>query len=64
MSCPLPVIKLSKAIKQGVTGDVFEVICDDQGFGPDIKSWCEDTGNTLTSITKSGKDIIAIITKK
>ncbi len=64
MSCPVPVIKLSMATKKGSAGDTFEVVCDDEGFGPDIKVWCEDTGNELTSITKSGKDITAIITKK
>lgn len=64
MSCPVPVIKLSMATRKGATGDVFEVVCDDPGFEPDIKAWCEDTGNELTSITKSGKDIIAVITKK
>ena len=64
MSCPIPIIKLSMATRKGATGDVFEVICDDPAFGPDIKSWCEDTGNILTSLTNADKDIIAIITKK
>jgi hypothetical protein len=33
-------------------------------FETDIKAWCEDTGNTLDNIAKSGKDITATITKK
>lgn len=64
MACPMPVIKLSMAMKKGVTGDVFEVVCDDAGFEPDIKAWCDETGNALTNVTKTGKDIIATITKK
>jgi TusA-related sulfurtransferase len=51
-------------MKKAVAGDVFEVVCDDAGFEPDIKAWCDETGNTLTNLTKSGKDIIATITKK
>ena len=64
MACPMPVIKLSMAMKKGAAGDVFEVVCDDPGFEPDIKAWCDETGNALTSIKKSGTDTIAIITKK
>lgn len=52
------------ATRKGVSGDIYEVVCDDPVFEPDIKAWCADTGNVLTSVTKSGKDIIAIITKK
>lgn len=64
MACPMPVIKLSMAMKKSSAGDVFEIVCDDAGFEPDIKAWCNETGNTLTNITKSGKDIIATVTKK
>jgi tRNA 2-thiouridine synthesizing protein A len=64
LSCPMPIIKLSMATRKGAPGDVFEVVCDDPAFEPDIKAWCEGTGNVLTSVTKSGKDIIATITKK
>ncbi len=64
MSCPMPMLKLSMATRKGATGDVFEVVCDDAAFEPDVKSWCEKTGNELTGFSKSGKDIIATITKK
>ena len=64
MNCPMPVIKLSMAMKKGAPGDVFEVVCDDAAFEPDIKAWCDETGNILNSITKSGKDTVATITKK
>jgi tRNA 2-thiouridine synthesizing protein A len=64
MSCPIPIVKLSMATRKGATGDVFEITCDDPVFEPDIKAWCEDTGNTLDNIAKSGKDITATITKK
>lgn len=64
MSCPLPVIKTSMAVKKGAADDIFEITSDDPGFEPDIKAWCKETGNLLTGVTKSGKDIVATITKK
>jgi TusA-related sulfurtransferase len=64
MSCPMPIMKTAIAVKKGASGDVFEVVCDDAGFEPDVKAWCKETGNTLTSISKTGPDITAVITKK
>lgn len=64
LSCPMPIMKLAAALKKAASGDVFEVISDDAGFEPDITAWCKETGNPLNSITKSGKDITATITKK
>ncbi len=60
----VPIVKASVAIKKGSPGDVFEVVSDYSGFENDIKKWCEETGNVLDNITKSGEDITATITKK
>jgi TusA-related sulfurtransferase len=64
MSCPMPIMKTAMAFKKAASGDVFEIVCDDPGFEPDIKAWCNETGNTLNGIEKKDKDIIATITKK
>jgi len=64
MNCPMPIMKTAMAVKKAASGDVFEIVCDDPGFEPDITAWANETGNTLTGIRKEGKDIIATITKK
>lgn len=64
MNCPMPIMKTAIAIKKAVSGDMFEVVSNDPGFEPDIKAWCKETGNILTSVTKAGSEITAIITKK
>jgi len=64
MACPMPIMKTAMAFKKAASGDVFEVMCDDPGFEPDIKAWCNETGNTLGGIAKDGKVTIATITKK
>ena len=63
MNCPMPIMKTAMAFKKAVSGDVFEITCDDPGFEPDITAWCNETKNKLGGITKSGKDITATITK-
>ena len=64
IACPMPIIKLSTAVRKGGSGDVFEATCDDPAFEQDIRSWCHQTGNVLSEVRKAGSDIIAVITKR
>jgi len=64
MNCPMPIMKTAMAVKKATSGDVFEIVCDDPGFEPDITAWANETGNTLNGIRKEGADIYATITKK
>lgn len=64
MACPMPIMKTAMAVKKGTSGDIFEAVCDDPAFEADIRAWSKETGNTLQSVSKSGKDTIAVIVKK
>ena len=45
--CPMPVIKVSQAIKALSTGQTVEVIASDRGALSDIPAWAGDMGHTL-----------------
>ena len=45
--CPIPVVKISNAIKEVATGDVIEATATDPGVMMDIPAWCNSTGNEL-----------------
>lgn len=64
MMCPMPIMKLSVAVKKGAPSDIFEIVCDDPAFEADIKAWCSETGNILAKVMKAGKDIMATVTRK
>lgn len=55
MSCPLPVVKTSQAIKQIQPGQVLELLATDPGVEPDMQAWTGRTGNELLSIAKQGE---------
>jgi cysteine desulfurase len=38
--CPMPVIRLAKAVDQAQNGTVIEVLSDDEGAKVDIPVWC------------------------
>lgn len=43
--CPMPIVKLSKKMKELEPGKVLEVLADDEGATADIPAWCSKTGN-------------------
>jgi tRNA 2-thiouridine synthesizing protein A len=47
LSCPLPIAKTAKAMRDLPAGDLLEALCTDPGSVPDFTAWCETTGNEL-----------------
>ena len=49
LSCPMPMMKLAKAMKGLKAGEVLEMLGTDPGTKSDLPRWCEKTGNSLLS---------------
>jgi tRNA 2-thiouridine synthesizing protein A len=47
--CPLPIIKLSKAIKTIEVGQVLEMLATDPGSVPDVEAFQSQTGHELVA---------------
>ncbi len=47
MVCPMPILKLSKAITRIQPGQVIELIATDSGSRDDVPAFCQRTNNTL-----------------
>jgi tRNA 2-thiouridine synthesizing protein A len=47
LSCPLPIVKTAKAMKELKPGEIVEVFATDPGSVPDFKAWAQSTGNRL-----------------
>lgn len=52
--CPMPVIKLSKAIKEIAVGQVLEMLADDPGSKRDMQAWVKQTGHELLDVEQEG----------
>ena len=48
--CPMPIVKVSKKMKELKPGQVLEVMADDAGIKQDMPSWCKTTGNEFLGI--------------
>ena len=59
--CPIPIVKVSQAIKKLEVGSVLEATATDPGVLADIPAWTKSTGNELLSIEREGKLITFLI---
>jgi tRNA 2-thiouridine synthesizing protein A len=48
LQCPMPVIKLSQALKAAGSGQSVELLSTDKGSCSDVPAWAEDMGFALT----------------
>lgn len=52
--CPLPIIKLSKAIKGIQVGEALEMLATDPGSVPDVKAFQAQTGHEVVASEQQG----------
>ena len=63
--CPMPIVHTAKKMKELKSGQVLEIIADDEGIKEDIPSWCKTTGNECLGIEEeSGGLYHAFVRKK
>lgn len=63
LSCPLPVVKTKKALKDLEVGDVLQMISTDCGSIPDMEAWARQTGHELLESHDEGETFRFLIKK-
>ena len=51
LNCPVPVLKLRKAINKMQAGQIVQVMATDPGAVADFEAFCRQTGNELVEST-------------
>jgi tRNA 2-thiouridine synthesizing protein A len=54
LSCPLPILKARKALKDVPAGGTLEVLATDPGSVADFQAFCRTTGNELLEYGEIG----------
>ena len=61
LSCPIPVLKANKAIRQMSTGDVLVCEVTDPASPGDFQNFCSSTGHQLISCETHDESWVLII---
>jgi tRNA 2-thiouridine synthesizing protein A len=64
MLCPMPIVKVSKAIKELQSGQVLKMVATDPGAPPDMEAWSRQTGNELLRSTSENGKFVFFLKKK
>jgi tRNA 2-thiouridine synthesizing protein A len=63
LPCPMPVVKVSKGIKEVDVGQVLEAITTDPGALSDFPAWAKTSGNEILE-TVQGDGVIKFYIKR
>jgi tRNA 2-thiouridine synthesizing protein A len=64
LNCPMPIVKINKALRNKITGDFITVKANDPAFKIDLEAWIRKTKNSLISFEVSEEIFTAIIEKR
>lgn len=64
LSCPMPIIKLSKAVKKMSSGETIEMIGTDPGSKSDVPAWCSKMGHELVETSEENGEYHFLIKVK
>ena len=57
LPCPMPVVKVSKGIKEVEVGQVIQAISTDPGSLTDFPAWARTSGNEILKTEQNEKEI-------
>ena len=63
LNCPMPILKLRKALKEVGTGEVIQMLASDPGSTKDVESFCRQTGLDLLSSEEQSGEYIYMVRK-
>ena len=61
LSCPMPIVKVSKGIKEVAVGEVIEAQVTDRGALTDFPAWGRTTGHEIVETREEGELIRFLI---
>ena len=64
LACPMPVVKVSKGIKEIEVGQVLKAVTTDPGSLTDFPAWAKTSGNEVLNFEQDGKEITFYIQRK
>ena len=63
LQCPMPVLKIAKAMKEASSGQTLELIATDRGALSDIPAWASDMGHSLKEQFEEDSEFHFILVK-
>lgn len=63
LNCPLPILKMGKALRAMESGQVIQMLATDPGSQKDVDSFCSQAGHSLLASERAGDEFVYLIRK-
>lgn len=63
LSCPMPVVRMKKAMDSIQSGEVVELLATDRGSLSDVRAWAQNGGHQLLESREEGDVFVFVIRK-
>ena len=63
LSCPGPILQLTKTVRAADIGDIIKIKATDGSFSSDVKVWCLKKGHKLLEFDNSSPTVLAVLQK-
>ena len=63
LNCPMPIVRISQAIKKLDNGDLLEVEASDPAFKADLEAWVEKMGHEILEF-HDGENVRRAVVRK
>ena len=64
LSCPLPVLKANRILRDLAPGQKLRVLATDRASVSDFQSYCRETGHALVAFSEEGQTLAFVIRRK
>ena len=64
LNCPLPILRVKKALAEMIGGQVLKTVATDAGSMKDFQAFCRQTGHELMSSSEANGEYTYFMKKK
>jgi tRNA 2-thiouridine synthesizing protein A len=63
MACPVPIVRISRAMKAMAVGQRLRIAASDEAFPADLEAWLQGRADRLISLETANGNYMAVIEK-
>ncbi len=64
LACPLPVLRLNRALRSMEGGARLRLLTTDRASVPDVRAFCRETGHELTGFSEEAGGVFSFVIRR
>jgi len=61
LCCPMPLVRLAKAVQGMSAGERLTIVGDDPMFEEEMRDYCEENGHRILEVSRDGRRVTLLL---